>query len=207
MYSIVLMAAISGSGDLPAFGHRGGCCGCNGGSSCGCCGDYGCGCGGGGHRRGHRRGGCGCCGNNYSCGCCGNNYSCGCCGASACCGSCEAVETEGEHHRAHPATKEPEKIGKPKEGKKGARGPAPATIIVSLPANAKLTVDDTVTKSTSATRVFTSPALEGGQEYVYNLKAEVVENGKTITLAKQVAVRAGNETTVSLFPETTLASR
>ena len=114
---------------------------------------------------------------------------------------------EGEHHRARPSTKEPEKISKPKEGKKATRGPAPATIIVSLPANAKLTVDETVTKSTSATRVFISPALQVGQEYLYNLKAEVVQNGKTITLAKQVTVRAGNETTVSLFPETTLASR
>jgi uncharacterized protein (TIGR03000 family) len=210
MYSIVLMAALSGSGDLPAFGHRGGCCGCNGGYSCGCCGNYGCGCEGGGHRRGHRhRGGCGCCGQT-SCGCCGNTNSCGCCGASACCSSgCEPAEaTEGEHHeRKGPSKKEPEKIGKPKEGKKATRGPAPATIIVSLPANAKLTVDDTVTKSTSATRVFTSPALENGQEYLYNLKAEVVQNGKTITLAKQVAVRAGNETSVSLFPETSLASR
>src|ERR1700732_90392 len=143
MYSIVLMAAISGSGDLPAFGHPGGCCGCKGGHSSSCCGDYGCGCGGGGHRRGHRHGG--------GCGCCGQTYSCGCCGASACCGSgCEAGEgMEGEHHRAHPSTKEPEKIGKPKEGKKATRGPAPAPIIVSLPANATLTVDDTVTKSTS----------------------------------------------------------
>jgi uncharacterized protein (TIGR03000 family) len=209
MYSIVLMAAISGSGDLPAFGHRGGCCGCNGGHSSGCCGDYGCGCGGGGHRRGHRRGGCGCCGNNYGCGCCGNSNSCGCCGASACCGSgCESggEMIEGEHRRA-PATREPERIGKPKEPKKATRGPAPATIIVSLPANATLTVDNTVTKSTSATRVLTSPALEVGQEYLYNLKAEVVQDGQTITLAKQVAVRAGSETSVSLFPETTLASR
>jgi uncharacterized protein (TIGR03000 family) len=103
--------------------------------------------------------------------------------------------------------KEPEKIGKPKEGKKATRGPAPATIIVNLPADARLTVDGTVTKSTSATRVFTSPALKVGQEYHYNLKAEVVQDGKTVTLARRVAVRAGNETSVSLFPETSLALR
>jgi uncharacterized protein (TIGR03000 family) len=103
--------------------------------------------------------------------------------------------------------KQPEKIGKPKDGKKATRGPAPATVIVSLPADAKLTFDGTVTKSTSATRVFTSPALQVGEVYYYNLKAEVVQDGKTITLAKTVAVRAGNETSVSLFPETSLALR
>jgi uncharacterized protein (TIGR03000 family) len=162
----------------------------------------------------HRRGGCcGCCGYTYSCGCCGNNNSCGCCGNTTCCGSsAEPAEDEGEHHDKGaqpmpPSKKGPEKIGKPKEGKKATRGLAPATIIVSLPAGAKLTVDDTVTQSTSATRVFTSPALKVGQEYNYNLKAEVVQDGKTITLAKQVTVRAGNETSVSLFPETSLALR
>ena len=64
MYSIVLMAALTGSADVPAFGHRGGGC-CGNESSCGCCGNYGCGCagGGGGRRGGHRHGGgCGCCG-------------------------------------------------------------------------------------------------------------------------------------------------
>ena len=205
MYSIVMMAALTGSADLPAFGHRGGCCGCNGGGySC-------CGCGGGGHRFGHRRGGCGCCG-NYSCGCCGNNYSCGCCGNTACCttggeSGGQADENEGDHERQPMPKKQPEKIGKPKDGKKATRGPAPATVIVSLPADAKLTFDGTVTKSTSATRVFTSPALQVGEVYYYNLKAEVVQDGKTITLAKTVAVRAGNETSVSLFPETSLALR
>jgi uncharacterized protein (TIGR03000 family) len=108
----------------------------------------------------------------------------------------------------HPAAPAPEKIGKPKEGKKTTLGPAPATIVVSLPADAKLIVDDTVTQSTSATRVFTSPALEAGKEYHYTLTAELVVDGKAVTVAKQVAVHAGDETSVSLqFPETVLAQR
>ena len=106
-----------------------------------------------------------------------------------------------------PSGKEPEKIGAPKAPKKETRGPASATIIVSLPADAKLIVDDTVTTSTSASRVLTTPELGLGQDYHYNLKAEVVLDGKTVTVAKQVAVRAGEQTSVSLFPETSLAQR
>ena len=86
--------------------------------------------------------------------------------------------------------------------------PTSATIVVSLPADAKLIVDDTVTTSLSSTRVFTSPALEVGKEFYYTLKAELVVDGRTVTSAKRVAVRAGDETSVSFqFPETSLAQR
>jgi uncharacterized protein (TIGR03000 family) len=81
---------------------------------------------------------------------------------------------------------------------------APATIVVSLPAEAKLTIDDAATQSTSATRVFASPALETGKEYYYTLKAEVVRDGKTVPVTKRIAVRAGEETRVTLdFPAAT----
>jgi uncharacterized protein (TIGR03000 family) len=90
------------------------------------------------------------------------------------------------------------------EGKGESLAPAPATIIVSLPAEAKLTIDDAATKSTSATRVFASPTLETGKEYYYTLKAEITRDGKTVPVEKRVAVRAGEETRVTLeFPTAT----
>jgi uncharacterized protein (TIGR03000 family) len=76
--------------------------------------------------------------------------------------------------------------------------PAPATIVVSLPADAKLTIDETPTKSTSATRIFASPVLEPGKEYFYTLKAELNQDGKVTTASKRVSVRAGQETRVTL---------
>jgi len=83
---------------------------------------------------------------------------------------------------------------------------APATIVVSVPAEAKLSVDDVATQSTSATRVFASPALERGKEYYYTLKAEITRDGKSVTATKRVAVHAGEESRVSLdFPEASLA--
>jgi uncharacterized protein (TIGR03000 family) len=74
----------------------------------------------------------------------------------------------------------------------------PAAILVHLPADAKLTVDDHATTSTSATREFITPPLERGRIFHYTLKAEFVRGGETITVKKKVRVRADRETTVTL---------
>jgi uncharacterized protein (TIGR03000 family) len=96
----------------------------------------------------------------------------------------------------------------PKEEKKPSTGmaPAPATLIVSLPADAKLTIDDSPTTSTSAERTFVSPALKPGQDYNYTLKAEMVRDGKTVNVEEKVTVRAGEATRVTLL-STTVAAR
>jgi len=77
---------------------------------------------------------------------------------------------------------------------------APATIVVSLPAEARLLIDDEATASTSAQRVFVSPNLNPGRDFHYNLKAEFVRDGRTLAVSKEVAVRAGNQTQVTLEP-------
>jgi uncharacterized protein (TIGR03000 family) len=74
---------------------------------------------------------------------------------------------------------------------------APATITVSLPADAKLFVDDAATTSTSETRTFTSPELNAGKDYHYTIKAEIVRQGQKLTASERVTVRAGEETKVS----------
>ena len=73
-----------------------------------------------------------------------------------------------------------------------------ATIRVTLPADAKLTVDGHPTRSTSSERLLVSPPLEPGQVFRYTLKAEFVRGDKTITVQQMVLVRAGRETAVSL---------
>jgi uncharacterized protein (TIGR03000 family) len=104
-----------------------------------------------------------------------------------------------------PAAPAPEKVPAPK---KETMAPAPATLHVSLPAEAKLTVDGVVTKSTSSVRRFVSPTLQPGQDYVYNLKAEVVRDGQTVAVNRAVTVRAGQETNVSLeFAEGSVAQK
>jgi uncharacterized protein (TIGR03000 family) len=106
--------------------------------------------------------------------------------------------------------KKPEKVPAPKGEKeeKEASLPAPATLVVSVPAQAKLSVDGYVTKSSAAVRTFTSPALENGKEYVYTLTAEVVRDGKPVRASKEITVRAGELYNVSLvLPQETVAQK
>jgi uncharacterized protein (TIGR03000 family) len=102
----------------------------------------------------------------------------------------------------------PEKVPGPDKKKSSLEGPAPATIIVSLPAEAKLLIDGNATTSTTTERVFVSPALDRGMEYYYTLKAEVVRDGKAEVRTEKVAVRAGEETRVNLqFATPTVAAK
>jgi uncharacterized protein (TIGR03000 family) len=88
------------------------------------------------------------------------------------------------------------------------RTAAPARLVVTLPADARLTIDDTPTSSQSSTRVFVSPSLQPGVEYAYTLKAEVVRGGQRVTTTKRISVRAGEETRVQLdLPASGVAQR
>ena len=46
--------------------------------------------------------------------------------------------------------------------------------------------------------MFTSPELPVGKEFHYNLKAEMVRDGKPVVLGKSITVRAGQETRVNM---------
>jgi uncharacterized protein (TIGR03000 family) len=76
--------------------------------------------------------------------------------------------------------------------------PTPATLIVTLPADARLTIDDMATRSTSATRTFVTPPLQPGREFHYTLKAEGRRGTEPVTATRDVSVRAGQETRVTL---------
>jgi uncharacterized protein (TIGR03000 family) len=94
----------------------------------------------------------------------------------------------------------------PKKGEE-TRIAVPATIIVSLPADAKLRVDEYTTTSTTATRVFVSPALGAGKEFSYTLTGEILRDGRPVVASKRITVRAGEETRVELeFPVAAVAS-
>ena len=68
---------------------------------------------------------------------------------------------------------------------------ATAKVVVTLPADAKLYFNNVVTRSKTGRREFQSPALNPGMIYEYNLKAEVVIDGKTKVKTAVVEVRAG----------------
>ena len=86
-------------------------------------------------------------------------------------------------------------------------GASSATVVVSLPADATLTIGGSHTKSTGGVRSFITPSLRPGQEYTYTFKAEFVRQGQTITVAQEVPVWAGRQTDVSLgLPRTAAAA-
>ena len=89
-----------------------------------------------------------------------------------------------------------------------ASNASPATIVVTLPAEARLIVDGAATRSTSERRTFVTPALENGETYVYTLRAEVVRDGQTAVQTQEVIVRGGQTTDVSFnFASQGVASR
>ncbi len=196
MYSIVMLVAMSGAPEMPSFGGRG----CFGGNGCGgysCGGGYACGGGsggrlfGGGRLRGGCRGGNGCGGGwGNGCGGCWGGQSCyggsGCTGyvASSACGCCGTMAGTGYAHGGMVMVAAP--------------ASAPATVLVNLPADAKLTFDGTATTSTAASRRFTTPALPTGSDMSYTLTAEIVREGKTLKATQVVNVRAGQTTDVNL---------
>jgi uncharacterized protein (TIGR03000 family) len=85
-----------------------------------------------------------------------------------------------------------EALPKPKEGSKPmTMVPTRAKLVVELPADAKLYVDDRAMKTMAAVRTFNTPMLEPGQVYYYELRAEVARDGKSIAQTKRVLLRAG----------------
>jgi len=210
MYSVVVLMALSGGVDTPDFGGRRGCHGCSGGGGChgggrrhGCHGGGGCyggGCYGGGCYGGYG----GCYGGGGYGGCYGGGMGGGCYGGY---GGCYGGGCGGG--MGGPMYMPREMGPRPMPGGRGSLDtPSPATIVVSLPAEAKLTIDDFVTSSTSERRVFVSPDLTPGKTYSYTFKAEVMRDNKPVTVSKEVTVRAGEETPVTIeFPAAVTAQR
>lgn len=74
-----------------------------------------------------------------------------------------------------------------------------ATLDVRVPADAEVWFNGYRTSLQGTTRGFTTPALEPGKTYAYQVRARWTENGMPVEQTRQVQVRAGERTTVA-FP-------
>ncbi|MHB1422552.1 MAG: TIGR03000 domain-containing protein [Gemmataceae bacterium] len=185
MYSVILMAALTAGGATPDC-H--GCCGCYGGGCCGCYGGcYGC------------YGGCmGCYGGCMGCMGCYGGGCYGCWGGYGGWGGGYGMSYPGTvlpSTGAYPGTGAPagEQLGLPAEDKtkKSTMLPTKAKLVVDLPPNSKLFIDDMPIKSAPGLRSFNTPNLEPGQAYYYMVRVETVRDGKTVSETRRVIVRAG----------------
>jgi uncharacterized protein (TIGR03000 family) len=95
---------------------------------------------------------------------------------------------------AGPARSAPaEQVAPPKPGSETRANDAPAKVVVDLPEDAKLYVDDQLMKSKAAVRSFVTPKLEAGETYFYVLRAETTRGSRV----RQVLVHAGDDLHVS----------
>jgi uncharacterized protein (TIGR03000 family) len=137
-----------------------------------------------GHRCGYGRWGCG---YGHGCGCWSYNYRCGC-GYYYAPGCCYAsgggyVYPMLAFDSSSPAANT-------------------ATIQVTVPADAKVFVDGSVTTQTGAQRKFESPQLAPGFDYSYDLKVVWHDrDGTEVTQTRRVAVRANATINVNFGTE------
>jgi uncharacterized protein (TIGR03000 family) len=75
--------------------------------------------------------------------------------------------------------------------------PNQGTVVVQAPTDAQVYVDDYRMNQTSATRTFTTPALQPGATYYYTIRAEATRDGKKVEASKRVTVRAGEVSRVA----------
>jgi uncharacterized protein (TIGR03000 family) len=88
--------------------------------------------------------------------------------------------------------------------------PGKAKLVVEVPADAKLYIDDQLMKSTASVRSFSTPELEAGQAYYYIVRVESIRDGKTYEETKSIVVRAGENVRASftgLEPVVSIAAR
>lgn len=88
---------------------------------------------------------------------------------------------------------EKDKGDQKKDNEEVSVGGRVAKLVVVLPGDARLFIDNQLMKATSARRVFRTPALQQGQVYYYILRAEMVRDGKKHTQTRRVIVQAGDQ--------------
>lgn len=75
---------------------------------------------------------------------------------------------------------------------------ARAKVIVHLPADARLQIDNFLSQQTSATRTFYTPELGMGASHFYLMKASFARGGKEVVVTRKIGVRAGDSIHVYL---------
>jgi uncharacterized protein (TIGR03000 family) len=94
---------------------------------------------------------------------------------------------------AAPTTPETAPAPKPTGSSTSTLSPSQARVIVEIPPDAKLFIDDQLMKTGPTHRVFRTPDLERGKVYYYMVRVEVQRDGQTFSDTRRVLVRTGQE--------------
>lgn len=171
MYSLALMAALTAGSATPDWHHCGGHCGRHGGAG----GYYG--------------------GFSDGCGCWGGYSNWGYCNMPHPGGGVPFAFGMTMGGTAAPGTGSgDEELGKPKTNPKSNKQtmvPARAKLLIDVPANAKLFIDDTFVKAPAGVQTFDTPALEPGKDYYYVVRIEILHDDQPLAETRRIIVRAG----------------
>ena len=145
---------------------------------------------------GYGWGGCGGCG--YDCGlscwssCCGMSvgYS-GCGGCSSCGGGQIISEPAGMPAAPMSPSNSPPAVTPPKSTSIDSANSDSAILTVSVPSDAKVTINGLPTKSTGSERRYVSYGLQPGHVYAYKIKVEIVREGRIVPEEQTVSLTAG----------------
>jgi uncharacterized protein (TIGR03000 family) len=120
-------------------------------------------------------------------------YGCyGCCGGYYGGGYAVPATTTGPEKLSKPRNQKEKKQQDQEDKEEQARAAKRARLTVQLPTDAKLYIDGKPVKS-GARRSFTTPDLKKGERYYYEVRAEVVRDGKPVSETKRVIVQAGKK--------------
>jgi uncharacterized protein (TIGR03000 family) len=72
-------------------------------------------------------------------------------------------------------------------------------IRMNVPNDARVWFEGQETQQRGSDRLYVSPPMTPGKEYVYHLKAQWMENGRPVTHAKDVKAHAGDWLNVDMF--------
>jgi uncharacterized protein (TIGR03000 family) len=217
MYSVILMAAMStGTAEAPNWLLRGLFChsSCYGGTCYGCCGGCWGGCHGGCYGGGWGGGWGGCYGACYGGSfCLGGGCYGGCWGScNGCYGGCYGYGWGSYSYPSYTAPPAfgypvapgpvvpgvpagPEKLTTPPKttGTNGmARADNSAKIVVEVPADARLFIDDQLMRAGGERRTYMTPQLQPGQRYYYEMRVEAMRDGESVTENRRVILQAGD---------------
>jgi uncharacterized protein (TIGR03000 family) len=76
-------------------------------------------------------------------------------------------------------------------------GKVRSNVIIDVPENAKLYVDDILMKDGPTQRVFQTPPLVPGQSYFYDIRIEVTTNGEVSADRQRIVIRPGEQVNVA----------
>jgi uncharacterized protein (TIGR03000 family) len=106
-------------------------------------------------------------------------------------GNSEVDALRKEVERLRKELEKREKIPNPKKDEEVATPTKVSRVTVTLPANARLWIENIECPLTSSVRTFDTPPLRSNQQYFYNVKMEVMQNGQLVSQTQKAIITPG----------------